>query len=41
MGMRRDGDVQPDLIVSWSDIPRSPGHAFDDNFQKLLVDAGF
>lgn len=41
MAMRRDGDVQPDLIVSWSDIPRSPGHAFYDKLQKLLVDAGF
>ena len=39
--MRRDGDVQPDLIVSWSDVPRSPGHAFYDKLQKLLVDAGF
>lgn len=41
MAMRRDGDVQPDLIVSWSDVPRSPGHAFYDKLQKLLVDAGF
>ncbi|WP_052310898.1 transposase [Sphingobium xenophagum] len=41
MAMRRDGDVQPDLTVSWSDIPRSPGHAFYDKLQKLLVDAGF
>lgn len=41
MAMRRDGDVQPDLIVSWSDVPRSPGHAFYDKLQKLLLDAGF
>jgi transposase len=41
MAMRRDGDIQADLIVSWSDIPRSPGHAFYDKLQKLLVDAGF
>ena len=41
MAMRRDGDVQPDLIVSWLDVPRSPGHAFYDKLQKLLVDAGF
>ena len=41
MAMGRDGDVQADLIVSWSDIPRSPGHAFYDKLQKLLVDAGF
>ena len=41
MAMRRDGESQPDLIVSWSDVPRSPGHAFYDKLQKLLVDAGF
>jgi transposase len=41
MAMRRDGEIQPDLIVSWSDVPRSPGHAFYDKLQKLLVDAGF
>ena len=41
MAMRRDGESQPDLIVSWADVPRSPGHAFYDKLQKLLVDAGF
>lgn len=41
MAMRRDGEVQADLIVSWSDVPRSPGHAFYDKLQKLLVAAGF
>jgi transposase len=41
MAMTRDGEIQADLIVSWSDVPRSPGHAFYDKLQKLLVDAGF
>jgi transposase len=41
MAMKRDGDAQPDLIVSWADIPRSPGHAFYDKLQKLLIGAGF
>ena len=41
MAMGRDGEVQPDLIVTWADIPRSPGHAFHDRLQKLLVEAGF
>jgi len=27
--------------VTWADIPRSPGHAFYDRLQKLLVEAGF
>jgi transposase len=41
MAMKRDGEAQPDLVVSWSDVPRSPGHAFYDKLQKVLVDAGF
>jgi len=30
MAMGRDSEVQPDLIVTWAEIPRSPGHAFYD-----------
>lgn len=41
MAMGRDGEVQPDLIVTWAEIPRSPGHVFYDRLQKLLVEAGF
>ena len=41
MAMGRDGEVQPDLMVTWADVPRSPGHAFYDRLQKLLVEAGF
>jgi len=41
MAMKRDGESQPDLIVSWVDVPRSPGHGFYDRLQKLLVKAGF
>ena len=41
MAMKRDGEIQPDLIVSWADVPRSPGHAFYDKLQKLLVEGGF
>jgi len=39
--MRRDEGVQDDLIAVWSEIPRSPGHAFYDKLQKLLRDSGF
>ena len=35
MAMGRDGGVQPDLMVTWADIPRSPGHVFYDRLQKL------
>jgi transposase len=41
MAMGRDGEVQPDLMVTWADVPRSPGHVFYDRLQKLLVEAGF
>lgn len=41
MAMGRDSEVQPDLIVTWAEIPRSPGHAFYDKLQKLLAEAGF
>lgn len=41
MAMRREGEIQADLIVTWSEMPRSPGHAFYDKLQALLTDAGF
>jgi transposase len=41
MAMRRDIETQPDLIVFWADVQRSPGHAFYDRLQKLLSGAGF
>ena len=41
MAMRRDDGVQDELIAVWSEIPRSPGHAFYDKLQKLLREAGF
>ena len=41
MAMRREAGVQGDLVVTWSEMPRSPGHAFYDRLQKLLSEAGF
>ena len=41
MAMRREGDVQADLMVTWAEMPRSPGHAFYDKLQALLTEAGF
>jgi transposase len=41
MAMGREGEVQGDLMVTWAEMPRSPGHVFYDRLQKLLVDAGF
>ena len=36
MAMKRDAGVQNDLLATWADMPRSPGHAFYDRLNKLL-----
>ena len=41
MAMGREGEVQGDLMMTWAEMPRSPGHAFYDRLQKLLTEAGF
>jgi hypothetical protein len=30
MAMRRETGVQDDLVATWAEMPRSPGHAFYD-----------
>jgi len=41
MAMGRQTERQGDLMVTWSDLPRSPGHVFYDRLQQVLVDAEF
>jgi transposase len=41
MAMRREGEVQSDLVVTWAEMPRSPGRAFYDKLRNLLAEAGF
>ena len=41
MAMGCEGEVQGDLMMTWAEMPRAPGHVFYDRLQKLLVDAGF
>ena len=41
MAMGREGDRQGDLIVTWREIPRSPGHVFYDRLQEVLIAGGF
>ena len=41
MAMGREGEVQGDLMMTWAEIPRSPGHVFYDRLQQLLAEAGF
>src|SRR3954465_12271907 len=41
MALGRQGERQTDLMVGWAELPRSPGHAFYDRLQAVLVAAGF
>jgi transposase len=41
MALGRQGERQTDLMVGWAELPRSPGHAFYDRLQAVLVRAGF
>ena len=41
MAMGREGDRQGDLIVTWAEMPRSPGHVFYDRLQEVLIAGGF
>ena len=38
--MGREGEVQGDLVVTWGEMPRTPGHAFYDKLRNLLAEAG-
>jgi transposase len=41
MALGRQEERQADLMVGWAELPRSPGHAFYDRLQAVLVEAGF
>src|SRR5208283_741848 len=41
MAMGRAEGVQDDLMATWAELPRSPGHAFYDRLQDVLLEAGF
>jgi transposase len=41
MALGRQGERQADLMIGWAELPRSPGHAFYDRLQAVLVGAGF
>jgi transposase len=41
MAMGREGGRQGDLIVTWAEMPRSPGHVFYDRLQEVLLAVGF
>src|SRR3954454_22112541 len=41
MALGRQGERQADLMIGWAELPRSPGHAFYDRLQAILIEAGF
>src|ERR671913_70396 len=41
MALGRQKERQTELMVGWAELPRSPGHAFYDRLQAVLIDAGF
>jgi transposase len=41
MALGRQKDRQGELMVTWSEMPRSPGHVFYDQLQQVLVAADF
>jgi transposase len=41
MSLGKQGAVQPELMVTWREMPRSPGHAFYDRLNGVLGAAGF
>ena len=41
MAMGQQKDRQGDLMVSWSEMPRSPAHVFYDRLQSVLIEGGF
>ena len=40
MAMGRQGDRQGDLMVTWSEMPRSPGHVFYDRRKRCWSEPG-
>ena len=41
MALGRQRDHQAEMLVSWVEMPRSPGHAFYDKLQGVLIAGRF
>lgn len=41
MAMGRQRERQSEILLSWDELPKSPGHVFYDRLQQVLVEAGF
>ncbi len=40
MAMGQQKDRRGDLLVSWYEMPRSPGHVFYDRLQSVRIEGG-
>jgi hypothetical protein len=41
MALGRQRARQTEMLVTWAELPRSPGHAFYDKLQSVLIASGF
>jgi transposase len=41
MAMGRQGPRQGEMLVTWAELPKSPGHVFYDQLQAVLRETGF
>jgi transposase len=41
MALGRQRKRQGDMLVSWAELPRSPGHMFYDKLQTVLIASDF
>jgi transposase len=41
MAMARQRDRQSEMLLSWDELPKSPGHVFYARLQAVLLEAGF
>jgi transposase len=41
MALGRQRERQTDMLMSWAEMPRSPGHVFYDNLQSVLIASDF
>ena len=41
MAMGQQRDRQGEMLLSWDELPKSPGHVFYDRLQEVLLENGF
>jgi hypothetical protein len=39
MAMGRQRDRQGEMLLSWDELPKSPGHVFYDRLQEVLLES--